>query len=109
MFESHTNLPQPSDTLIEEEMEQMSITEPNTSYRENKSKGQSQARRTNEQASQFWRCWPEDGRNSGSIPHILVVRRPKSPGCLDRIQATAQAALGTDHCWPEGRFALPKK
>jgi hypothetical protein len=38
MFESHTNLPQPSGTTIEEEMEQMSITEPNTSYRENRAK-----------------------------------------------------------------------
>jgi tRNA A-37 threonylcarbamoyl transferase component Bud32 len=33
MFESHTNLPQLSETSIEEEMEQMSITEPNTSHR----------------------------------------------------------------------------
>jgi hypothetical protein len=38
MFESHTNLPQPSETSIDEEMEQMSITEPNTSHTGNRAK-----------------------------------------------------------------------
>ena len=36
MFESHTNLPQPSETSMEGEMEQMSITEPNVSQGGNK-------------------------------------------------------------------------
>jgi hypothetical protein len=32
MFESHTNLPQPSETSIENDIEHMSITEPKTSH-----------------------------------------------------------------------------
>jgi tRNA A-37 threonylcarbamoyl transferase component Bud32 len=38
MFESHTNLPQPSETSIEDEMEQVSITEPTISHRGNRAK-----------------------------------------------------------------------
>lgn len=38
MFKSHTNLPHPRETSIDEDMERMSVVEPHTSHRGNRAK-----------------------------------------------------------------------
>lgn len=105
MFESHTNLPQPSDASIEEEMEQMSITEPNASQtgrNTTKGKGRQGDRQGNQggasgagrrragNADQFCIYEMSDGQR---IPVVSIEYKPPHKLPLAQITASLKGEI----------------